>query len=149
MNCPRCELALTERAINANKVRHCSNCDGLVVSVRVMNDVMKALVDQLIEQGKTIGDVEPCHQPNPVGGPCPDCANTMDNFRYLGKVHLDRCSPCMMLFIDGGQELEDTVRTWAISTKHKLQARENNLSDMEEMGRRMGLVIATQSSGLQ
>ncbi len=102
MKCPRCASPLESGKFHGAGVHKCTGCDGVLVSQRTLIPLMEALTKALSEHVDLNQPVPPIPDlPGKVV--CPTCGDPMTNFGYMGtnRVFLDRCSGCMLLWIDG------------------------------------------------
>jgi Zn-finger nucleic acid-binding protein len=100
--CQLCNLPLAQAAIAKIPVLYCTQCNGLLVHMGVLPDLIDA---------QRTGDRPPAVQTPPDPGElrrtiqCPKCHRRMDTHFYAGpgNVILDSCGDCLLIWLDRGE----------------------------------------------
>jgi Zn-finger nucleic acid-binding protein len=105
VNCPRCQLALTEVALPECKVATCAGCEGTWYPGEALADVTDQSLGQLYRgplQPTLVADrLETVDLAEPIS--CPVCARPMMRYRYTDhcEVVLDECGQHGVWLDDG------------------------------------------------
>ena len=111
--CPRCQAPLEPKDLHGATVLACRQCAGTLVSQLELTRLLEGMSAELL------ATVDPDAQLQRVPGRdgtarCPHCAKAMagDDYCGAGLVRFDRCEPCGVLWLDGG-ELGAMTLMWA------------------------------------
>jgi Zn-finger nucleic acid-binding protein len=100
--CPQCRTALVEARIEANPVRYCPSCHGVLVEMKHF----VALTDSVRAREPRTGVALPRRQrPGDHVLACPLCAQPMLSHLYGGPGNLviDTCESCAVNWLDHGE----------------------------------------------
>ncbi len=138
MQCPRCEGTLQPGSFGEVPVHMCDTCASVLVDIMKNIAMLRQLGDVLTPQDLATKGVP--HDDGGATRACPKCGKPMESFDYMeaGEVHLDRCNPDRLLFLDVEEVTEAAILL--LRTRGRLDARraedEQHLADINEAGDR-------------
>ena len=101
--CPICAVPLVEAGMGGYRMRYCTHCQGVLISM----DAFLPLILELRSRRQSEPDAAPpadkTHLDRRIR--CPQCGNEMDTHRYggPGNVIIDDCEHCRLNWLDSGE----------------------------------------------
>lgn len=119
----------------------CPGCEGVLVPQHRMVPLVSAAAKAVADTVDPEVEIAPMLD---AGGglACPVCAAEMVNFGYLGMhlVHLDRCGPCAMLWLDPDELTTLAVLRLQTDARVGVRARQRR-AQIEGMSRRFDKIM--------
>lgn len=103
VNCPRCEYALVEAAIDGKSAKYCTSCRGILIETHIFADVTRKR--RATYRGKEMA-------PQPIDPEllqqfvdCPNCQQRMDVHPHYGpgRAVIDSCHRCNLVWLDNSE----------------------------------------------
>jgi Zn-finger nucleic acid-binding protein len=111
--CPRCQAPLEPKDLHGATVLACRQCAGTLVSQHELTRLLEGMSAELLATFDPDAQLQRVASRDGTA-PCPHCRKTMasDDYCGAGLVRFDRCEPCGVLWLDGG-ELGAMTLMWA------------------------------------
>jgi Zn-finger nucleic acid-binding protein len=103
-DCPICNAGLVHATLSNIRIRYCTKCRGILISMEILQSLVQELQAQ--KRAETIqprADAEDLRRKIN----CPQCRRCMDTHFYAGpgNVVIDSCENCSLIWLDGGELL--------------------------------------------
>ncbi|MCB9689453.1 MAG: zf-TFIIB domain-containing protein [Alphaproteobacteria bacterium] len=102
MQCPRCSAEMAPARVGPVKAHGCPSCGGGTLLLRDLEAALAAL-----EPATSFDPAVPMAAVPDAGGGlgCPSCGRAMSHGGFMEQplVQIDRCTACMLLFVDVGE----------------------------------------------
>lgn len=131
MNCPSCEKKLSRTQYAGTNVRHCDQCQGVLLKSSRANKIERRVnkdVDELEKEIRRFDNEDTIREVR-----CPACRDKMDKL-FVKKLefYVDNCGQCGMSWFDGGE-----LASLQLAYENKPQAKElarmrNRLKNMTD-----------------
>jgi len=133
LNCPRCNVALTEKKYKDIDVDHCPQCKGLWLEFHELDQ----LEDHAMDNDDAKGMIEYARRESDIS--CPHCNETMETFNYRAHaLPIDHCKNEHGYWLDEGEEKKvlDVMKQRVRDLKRSSSAEESWSKFMERGGTR-------------
>ncbi len=121
MDCPKCNLKLTEGTYEGVQTYLCESCDGILFKKQNLLTIVKRMSLDLYSN-VSINAILPEIPDKLEKTYCSECKNEMEQYGYMGsnKVTIDNCNTCNWLWLDP-QELMAMAKMYVHLDKNKEQ----------------------------
>lgn len=119
MDCPKCDLKLTEGTYADIQTFLCESCTGILFKQKSLITVIKKMSLDLFSS-VSIYSILPEVPDKLENIKCPECKKEMEQYGYMGskKVTIDNCNPCNYLWLDAN-ELAAMAKMYVRSEKNR------------------------------
>jgi Zn-finger nucleic acid-binding protein len=140
--CPRCDHPLEKGTFHDVELEKCTECQGLLISNRVLTPLLEAMTRELVDTINPELDLDPVPDKGP-SAKCPRCQGEMEHYGYMGgnQVMIDGCTGCVLIWLDA-EELAAMSQLFAKTTRSSVIRKEASDKRIEQISRRFDAVMA-------